>query len=84
MATPPHVRSRVQGENPPPPSEAPVVYNIFNAKYCLNLFYFNTFFLQIFNYKKKNGGVVVITRATPCQKGEGIYPHPHPRSPPLP
>ena len=31
----------------------PGFYNIFNAKYHLNLFYFNTFFLKMLNYWKK-------------------------------
>ena len=37
------------------PPEAPGFYSIFNAKYCINLFYFNTFFLQIFQEKELLG-----------------------------
>ena len=45
MAYPHMSKVGVQGAKPP---EAQGVYSIFNAKYSLNLLYYNTFFLQNF------------------------------------
>ena len=45
----------VQGAKPP---EAQGVYSMFNAKYRLNLLYFNRFFLQNFTQRKKVVGII--------------------------